>query len=221
MLLGGAIGAAVGANLQQKISSHQDLPLLDVLERYSGEWDERLNVDEVDWAGARPGEMKDRGILLTKTFQLTAAPHLQPVSVERKVEFQLAGAEWSVVGYIDYELEDSTVVDLKVKAKSPTPAELASELDPTVYLAARRAEGNPAPRFEYHVLKKTAKPAAEIHVATRTDQELDRFLQRLALVSREIAWREETGNWQGAPPGAWYCSQRSCGYWPSCRFGGG
>ncbi len=221
MMLGGAIGAAESRNFQEKITSGVDLPLADVLDFYDGEWSERVNMEEVDWAGVKPGAAKDQGVALTTCYHTTAAPDVRPISVERKLSFKLADAEWDVVGYIDWETVDGAVVDLKVKGKSFTTQEIQTEMDPTLYLAARRAEGNPASRFDFHVLKKTKEPGVEINAAQRTDRQLDRFLQRVALISQEIAWRTETGNWSGAAPGSWWCSQKSCGFWSTCRYGGG
>lgn len=220
MLLGGAVGAAEIANYQQKISSGVDLSLGDVLDLYAGEVDERVDTEDVDWQAEKPGAVKDQGAKLAAVYHTTIAPSVMPVSAERRVAFKLDGAEWDFQGYIDFETEAGAVADLKVKAKSFTPVELLSNLDATAYLAARRAEGNPAPTFEFHVVKKTKEPSAEIVTATRTDRQLDRFLQRLAQISREIEWRYETGEWAGAPPGAWWCAEKTCGFWKSCRYGG-
>ena len=221
LVLGKTVGAAVGANLQQKIETREDWPADEVVEYFAGEFEETAEVEDVDWGRSRPGRVKDQGAQLVRVYQQVAAPHVQPVSVERRVEFRLAGAEWTVQGYIDYELEDGTLADLKVKAKAPTEQELATELDPTLYLAARRAEGNPARAFYYDVVKKTQEPMVSRYRAERSDRQLDRFLQRLAQISQEIAWRTESGNWSGAPAGAWYCSPSRCGFWQSCPYGGG
>lgn len=83
----------------------------------------------------------------------------------------------------------------------------------------------PPRRFRYHNLVRPRVGAAlprdvVITETTRTDEQLDSFLALLYNVAAEIEWRYESDVWTGAPPGAWWCSERWCGFWHSCPFGG-
>jgi hypothetical protein len=55
----------------------------------------------------------------------------------------------------------------------------------------------------------------------RTDAQLDAFVDRLFAIAAEMAWRTEYDVWDGIrEPGSWFCSQKFCGFWDSCPYGG-
>lgn len=220
MLLGSAVGAAEAVNFQEKITSQQDLPLDDVLDCFSDEWGERIDREEVDWQDDKPGDLKDSGAAALKAYHETIAPTVQPVSVERPFVLRFPDVDWTFKGFLDLEDADGSVCDLKVKAKKLSPADAASDPQPTSYLLARRTEGKPAAEFRYHTMVRTKTPYAEVVVAQRTDAQLNAFVHRIYAVAAELAWRAEYDIWEGAVPGAWWCSEKSCGYWASCPMGG-
>lgn len=225
MIIGKAVGAAEATNYQDKIVSGEDLATDVVLDAYSDEWDHAVEREEIDWGEAKPATLKDEGARVLTVYHNTVAPQVAPTSVEREFQLRLPGADWTFRGFIDVETADRAVVDLKVKAKALSMAEAAADMQATAYLLARRQEaaagfGEPADRFDFHVLKKLKTPAVDTVPTTRTDTQLDAFLNRLSNVAAEIQWRTETDNWGYAAPGHWACGEKWCGFWSSCPGGG-
>src|SRR5690606_12595934 len=118
------------------------------------------------------------------------------------------------------ELADGVVADRKVRGRRLSKADADTDLQASMYLLARRSEGEPASRFDFHTMVRTKQPQVEVVPTVRTDAQLDRLTDRILAVAAEIAWRCEYDVWQGAVPGSWWCSERFCGYWHACPMGG-
>ena len=219
MILGSSVGAAEGHAYQVQIEEGTRPSTDDVLDLFSDEWDERIDSEEVDWRCDDAGETKDVGVLAVKAYDSTIAPFVTPVSVEREFNLQLEGVDWGFRGFFDLEDADGAVDDLKVR-KSKLGADAHTDIQPTSYLLARRAEGNPASGFNFHTMVKTKTPYAEVVPTERTDAQLDQFVDRLYGIAAEIHWRMESDVWGGAVPGAWWCTEKFCGFWDSCPMGG-
>lgn len=229
MLLGSCAGAATTQHFAQVIDTGEGYTLEQVEDEFSTEWEDRVAREEVSWQGEDPGELKDSGIRALDAFHSTIIPKIVPVSVEREFLLNWPGIEWGFQGFFDLEEqlvdEFGEVIGVGVgdtkfgKKRSQWDADF--DWQPSSYLYGRRAEGNPAPRFRFHVAVRTVKkPYAETVTTTRTNRQLDAFADRVFLAAQEIAWRAETETWSGAAPGAWMCSPKYCGYWSSCKFGG-
>jgi putative RecB family exonuclease len=221
MLLGSAVGSAEAQHYGHIIETGEGLTLEEVEDEFSGEWDARIFREEaIDWGESSPGELKDQGIAVLERYHVDVAPQVVPVSVEREFKLSWPGVDWGLTGFLDLEEADGAVADLKVRSRKLSKTDADTDLQAAAYLLARRAEQNPAPEFRFHVMTRTKRPAAEIVATQRTDRQLDSFTDRLFAAAAEIAWRTETDMWSGAVPGSWWCSQRFCGYWDSCKFGG-
>jgi hypothetical protein len=220
MILGSAVGAAEGHAYQVQIDGEDRPTTEDVLDLYAAEFDERSDREEIDWGDDKPGEIKDTGVLAVTAYEETVVPIVKPVAVEREFRLHFDGVDWGVTGYLDLEDDNDDVDDLKVRKSKLQPKDADADIQPPMYLLARRAEGKPARRFNFHTMVKTKTPYAEIVPTERTDRQLDSLINRVYQVAAEINWRLETDNWGGAVPGAWWCSERMCGYWAGCPMGG-
>jgi hypothetical protein len=220
MILGSAVGAAEGHAYQVQVDGEDRPTTQDVLDLYAAEFDYRSQQDEPDWGDAKPGEIKDTGVLAVKAYETKIVPTIKPVSVEREFRLSFDGVDWGVKGYLDLEDEDDEVDDLKVRKSKLGKTDADADIQPSMYLLARRAEESPARGFNFHTMVKTKTPYAEVVPTTRTDRQLDALIDRIYQVAAEINWRLETDNWGGAVPGAWWCSEKMCGYWSSCPMGG-
>lgn len=220
MVLGSSVGAAEAQADHAQIDTGERLDTADVVDLFADEWEDRTGREDIDWRGDKPGTLKDHGIAVVQEYERTVGPRLRPVSVEREFRLDFDGVDWGVTGYFDLEEEGDVVADRKVKGRRLSPADAATDIQPTMYLLAKRAEGNPAPRFDFHTLVRTKQPTVEVVPTVRTDAQLDHFADRILTVAAEINWRMETDVWQGAVPGSWACSPKFCGYWESCSMGG-
>lgn len=223
LILGSAVGHAAGQNYSQKIDSKEDMPEADLLDLYAGEFDYKQDTEEIVWGDVKPGEVKDSGAKVLAVYHTLTAPQVQPISVEREFEMSWEGLDWTFTGALDFEEVDGDVSDIKTKSRSMNQLDADTDFQASMYLVARRAEGNPAKRFGFHQMVKVKNPEAK-HVTpvytSRTDTQLDFVEHRVFQVAAEMAWRIESDNWGYAVPGSWKCSERYCGYWSTCPAGG-
>lgn len=245
-MLGSAIGGAERDSWGAQIESGAPLGEREVLDAFSDGWalqveratdtggigadddDENAPARAVHHGRRELARVKDSGARVLPLYHRTVAPTVKPIAVERKFTVYPADVDWTFEGYLDVETED-VIPDLKARSRTKgvvSRAEARGELQPTGYLYARRAEGNPASRFEFHSLVRqlrggTPRPAdVAVTEAHRTEAELDTFGRLLYIVAAQIAFAYEYDVWTPAPRGAWWCSEAWCGFWRACPFGG-
>jgi len=219
---------------------------------------ERLSVDQVkdafwdDWKAAAEREQlgiaweedmpEDRAFKLgldaiDLTFRELVPGLGEPVAAQRKLEYVLApGLEWTVQCYLDLETvrpdhgeQVLAVVDYKVKSTPLTEYKASSDFQPSVYLAGRWLEGDPASEFCFAQIAKPGprrrEMSASLVTTHRSSSQLRGALARIAQVASQIvACYERFGPdraWGFADPTGWKCSRRYCEAWGSCPGGGG
>jgi hypothetical protein len=210
MVLGSAAGAALAQHFGRQIESGEGLSTSDVLDEFASEWEDRIGREDVDFEKETAGGLKDSGAGALTIYHGQFAPAIVPVAVEREFQLSWPGVEWIVTGFLDLEDDAGLVRDYKMTSKRISQSAADGDLQPTMYLAARRAEGNPATGFRFDTMVRTKQPTAEVVETERTDRQLDFLSNRIFALAREIEWRCETGNWMGASPGTWFCS--------TCRY---
>jgi hypothetical protein len=216
MILGGAAGAALVQSFGLQIERGMGLSTDELLDEFSSEWEDRLEREDIDFEKETPGALKDSAVAALRVYHRQLAPDVIPASVERPFELSWPGCPFDLIGFIDLETADGGLVDFKTTGKRWGAEKAGAELQPTVYLAAKRAEGNPAAGFAYHLLIRTKQATAEIVPTARTETQLDLLTYRVFSIARSIEWRWRNDCWQGAPPDlAWLC--RGCGY-DSCAW---
>lgn len=240
LLIGKAAGNAAARNWHQKKESYVDLPASEVTEIYHDEFDLAVEGAEapIDWRDQKKDDVRGAGARALAAYQGKVAPIVQPVSIEREFVLEFDEVDWVFKGYFDLEYvlseegraridapapngdEPTIPGDLKMKAKMLSQDEADNDVQATSYLTARRAEGLPYNRFEFHVATTAKEPRAELVLTDRTDVQLDNFLRRTFQIAAEIGWRHENDHWQGAPPGSWWCSEKWCGFYNTCPYGG-
>lgn len=210
MVLGSAAGAALAQHYGHQLEGGIGISTEAVLDEFASEWDHRIAEEDVDYGNDTPGELKDSGARALGTYHQQIAPGITPLSVERGFELSWPGVDWKLTGFLDLETAENRVCDYKLGAKKMSDADARADLQPTTYLVARRAEGNPAAGFDFHVMARTKQATATIVPAPRTSWQLDQFTERVFALAVEIDWRCESGNWMGAPPMTWFCG--------TCRY---
>lgn len=234
-ILGSAVGRAEGTSYQEQIDSGLPLPAADVLDAFSAEWEleleQRGDRGGIQWEDEKPGKVKDSGARVLGLYHRTVAPQIKPAAVEQRFNVGLPGVDWTFTGYRDLDELSGDVSDFKVRSPGKgvvSTEEAAGDLQVTGYLFSRRAEvqAGLAPRlgdFNFHNFVRGSELAPRnvlVTPAARTEQQLDSFLALLYRVAAEINWRTEHDVWHGPAPGSWQCSERWCGYYRRCVFGG-
>lgn len=210
MVLGASAGAALAQHYGTQLETGEGLGREQLLDQFSDEWDERTSREEIDYERETPAALKDSGARALAIYHAAIAPAVTPVAVEREFELTWPGVQWALTGYFDLEDSDGDIRDYKVTTKRITPAAADGDLQATIYLAARRAEGNPAGRLWFDTLLRQAQPKAETVETARSDLQLDLLTDRIFAIAAEINWRCQTDIWSGSAPGTWFCS--------TCRY---
>jgi hypothetical protein len=200
MVLGSAADAALTQHYGTVIETGEGFSTERVLDEFSTEWEDRISSEEVDWGKDTAGQLKDSGAGALRIYHRLIAPSVKPVAVQHEFELSWPGVQWKLTGFIDLEDADGHVRDYKMTAKRISPAAAAADLQPDVYLVARRAEGDPAAGFLFDTMVRTSQPTAEVVPTERSERQLDRLTDRIFDLAREIAWRFENDVWSGAAP---------------------
>jgi hypothetical protein len=210
MILGSAVGAAEAQSYSLKLETGEPYSVEQVCDEFDAEYEDRISREPVEWGNDNAGDLKDSGVVVLEKYHREIVPEVVPVSVEREFELSWPGIDWNVVGFIDVEDADGVVRDLKVRGKRMSQKDAHADLQPTLYLAARRAEGAPAEGFVFDTMVRATKPFAESVATWRSDAQLDHMSARIFALAIELDWRVQSGNWTGAAPGTWFCG--TCSY---------
>lgn len=211
MILGSAAGAAEAQHYSAVIETGEGFTTEQVLDEFSDEWEYRLGREEVEFGRDTPGELKDSAAAALRVYHTVHAPAVRPVSVEREFAIAWPGLDWNLTGFLDLEQDNDVVSDLKMKGRRMSAADAHADLQPTTYLVARRAEGRPATRFDFHTMIRGIKqPTAEIVPTTRSEAQLDAFTDRVFALAAEMVWRAENDIWIGAAPGIFKAGSDVC-----------
>lgn len=153
-VLGSAFHGAQEHNWRQKIETHEDVPVAEVVEFFHDKaWPDAVEgaggEAEIKWDGA-PEETRATGAAMTAVYREAVAPRVQPTAVERELRLDI-GLPVPLLGYIDVETAGPTIDTKTSRAKRTTP-KADWRLQGRVYRLLR-----PAP-VDWHVITKAKVP---------------------------------------------------------------
>jgi len=218
---GTGVHRANEANLRQKISSGVDLPVSDLKDAARDGYIKALSNgvflprDELPAKNRLINEGLNETIVLTELYHDEVAPEIVPLDVERKFLIDV-GLELPLSGIIDIE-QDNRVDDLKTSARTWPDTRIKSEIQPVFYSFAHQREIGVRPEFHYHILiplKSGAKRQVQSMVATDADYKA--LFAKIEVVIQML----KTGLFPPANPSSWWCSEKWCGYWTTCKYVG-
>jgi len=176
-----------------------------------GEWEDRP-------IQAVKGAVKDQSIALARLDATEFLPKIEPLEVEKVWLVQHDLLPKPIKMIIDLVTEDGQIRDLKTCGRSPARGDADTDPQLTLYALGRRiATGEEETSVRKDYLVKTKTPKAVFQTSTRDESDLQVVLNRIARVCEGI----EKELWIPAPTGAWWCSERFCGYWNQCPFAAG
>jgi len=225
------IHSSVELNFKQKIDTFLDLPLSDVLDNFSTEFDERKH--KTAWfKDEKPAAFKDQGYNLLGGYQKIIAPGIQPTHVEHKFEIHFDNFDIPLIGRTDL-IHSENISDNKCTGKAPSVVakEADESLQLTAYALAYRAEFHRAEKgvsiialfrpkdkkeqLSHPFVKKATKPKAsnvQTFSSTRDQKSINRYLKLMAHVKNAI----ENDIYHPCDPNNWWCSPAWCGYHAIC-----
>ncbi|HEY7421439.1 MAG TPA: PD-(D/E)XK nuclease family protein [Gaiellaceae bacterium] len=138
LVLGSAVHSAVGFNLTQKIDSHEDLPSAEVVSYFNDHaWPVAVErdggEDEIRW-DSKPDTVRSDGERVTVGYHAVVCPTIQPLAVERRLDFVVPGVPVPFIGYIDFE-ELTHQVDLKTGKQVQRKPDANWRFQGTIYAA--------------------------------------------------------------------------------------
>lgn len=224
LIVGIGVDASVSANLRAKKHTKKLLTIEEVSDAARdsvvgefGNREVRLIDDEVsDGLKATKAKAVDKAVRLSRLHAYTLAPNIEPTEVQRWWQIDIPGYPMNLTGKIDVQEGSDSIRDTKTSAKTPNAAAADESNQLTLYaLAVKVVDGQaPAKVFLDTLvdLKTGAKPV--VLESRRTDAD---FRVMLARVERAMEVVEK-GAFVPANQTDWWCSDRFCGYAPTCPF---
>lgn len=222
MLRGTGIHGGVETNMRQKIETHADLPVKEIVDAAVAKFDAELaggyslsTEEQSRGAAVVIGETRDTVATLAELAGAEVCPEYQPAAVEQAVRIELPHLSHDVLGVIDLVDDQSRVIDLKTAAKSKSQADADGSTQLTVYSAMHHVlRGEPPKELRLEVLVSTKTPKRQTLVTHRGERDIAALAARLEAVTNGVG----KGVFAPAPDGAWWCGPKWCGYFHSCPF---
>lgn len=236
MAVGTATHAAIEADMRQKLQTGELLPgeaIADLArdrtaELFAGEMD--LTEEEAATGGkaAQAGPAQDKAIRLATLHHAQVAPGLQPAACERPFALDIGPAleplgitaPFDLVGTIDLEVvggdgAPNAIHDAKTTAKAPDQNAAEQSLQLAAYaLAKRTLDGDPPSSLVLDYLVDNKTPKHVRLVSLPTDDRERALVARIGVVAQAM----QAGLFPPAPPDAWWCSARFCGFHSTCPY---
>ena len=218
---GTGVHKANEVNLKQKVKTKIDLPLSDLTDAardgYVHAFRNGVYLTKEDQSSKNSllNDGLNDTIRLTRLYQEEVAPEIVPIEVEREFKINV-GLPLLLAGRIDME-EDFKVDDLKTAGMSWPAGRIDKEIQPIFYSYAHEKETGIRPEFVYHILVALkTKAKRQVQKITATDNHYQALFAKLKMFCKML----ETGTFLPANPSSWWCSNKWCGYYDTCKYVG-
>jgi hypothetical protein len=213
-MLGTATHAAIEHNYRKKKESRVDLPLAEVQEFYSANFD--YLKGRVLWErGEIPGKIKDDGVKMVELYHTEVAPRIVPDLVEERFTVKFDNCNLIFKGIIDLVTDTGFIVDHKTSSRTPNPETVHKDLQCTAYaLGLRYATGRIETGIAFDYIVRAKVPKIIRIDTSRTQEDIDQLLRLLGQVTTSI--REGRFYPNSCEQ---YCSAKMCSYWDCCEGG--
>lgn len=198
LVIGSIFHETLEWNYTQKIRSHVDRPLSEVVE-YLGDAavpkviEEAGGKDEIRWDVGGDTTLaldraRDDALRMTGAYHATVLPRIQPVAVEQRIEWQPTGFPLPVIGYLDTITDDHRILDTKTGKQVTRRLKPSWNLQGLVYSNAR---GMPV---EFHSVSRAKTPAictpleSEEMVIEPNLQQAQNLIRLMRLLLDQIEW---------------------------------
>lgn len=197
-------------NYHQKYRSHEDLPVADLKEYFSEDFDQV----ETDFMGDDPGKVKDSGIAALAEYQSVIAPRVQPVEVEESFVMDFKNVPWNFQGKIDLVDNAPTLIETKTTSRglsSPKQDHLIQTSFYTLAYKRRKQIPDARTRIDYSVCGQQKQRVISFDVQITKSHERS-VLNLLAMVAKgienDVWFHNRIDN---------FCTRRYCQYWRECE----
>jgi hypothetical protein len=230
LMLGSAIDHTVNKNYEHKIKTERDYRLDYVTDIFSDEFN-KLRKETEFGKKEKPGELKDLGVKMVKSYHSTIAPKVKPKTVQRVITVDFPELGFSFQGTIDREdgAKAEGLKDVKTRKQSPSlyqgvyQPDYRDAIQLKSYGIAKLAKKEPLKQIQVEYIVKLKEPKTIIvDVPHPSKADLEYFKKSLAWTNdRFQGLMNET---VAVIPNRFdmMCSKKYCKFWNICekRFGG-
>ena len=222
LIVGSATHKSIEKNLKSVINNGGLLPLEEIKDTARdalvNNWNSgvMLNDDEMKdgLEKTRAGAI-DKAVRLSELHATKKAPEIRPTHIERKWNIELPNYPMDLVGQIDIQEGSIRIRDSKTSGKTPAKTIADESIQLTAYaLAVKIIDGKEVSEVSFDYLIDTKEPQALSFSSTRTNEDFQVLLRRIENAIIVI----EKGSFMPARETDWWCGQKWCGYWNSCKF---
>jgi hypothetical protein len=216
LLQGTGFHRGAEGNLKQKIESHKDLPVKEIVDMAVSAFDIEMSggyklTDGEASVGAKKvlGEARDKLAEMAEIHATDQAPDYQPVAVEHKQLIVFPSASHDLLTVTDLRDTKKRVTDFKTAAKKKPVASIHSDLQLTIYAAAYKIDiGEMPSEVRQDIVTKTKSPARQLLQSERTVADFQALVYRVNSILSAI----QAGIFPPCSPGSWNCGPKWCGY---------
>jgi hypothetical protein len=225
LLYGKSTDEAINVDMEQKITSHVDLPVDDLKDAFVDAWDTGKDNTEF-FPKDKPEELKEIGINAIGTWVQEVAPTVNPEAVQKQLIIQFPGFDYDILQYADVITQEKGVIDNKTAGRSISTNKDTGELivpsehrlQLTMYGMGYEANYGEDPvslGLDYSIKNKTPKMQRVSWAPSKTDKQLafNLVVGVAEGMSKEIFIPNRN---------SMMCNQRMCGWWRECeaKYGG-
>lgn len=212
LLRGSAVDRAASRNLTQKIRSHEDMPVADVLdlaeEAMREDVDDEGGPKSIDWEGSSFPRAIDSTMELTRIHMLHHAPAIHPKAVQEEMHRPLKDGR-DFVGYLDFITEDGAVGDIKTGKRRMGQASADTDMQAHAYAYLM---GKGIDFAYWRTIDTGTQRYEEVLNTHRTSEQASWYEHAAEEVSAAINTGIFPPNTQG-----WHCSPKFCDFWQRCQ----
>jgi len=220
---GTAVHKGAEENAKQKITTHVDLPVKDVVDIAANTFDEQVKHEGV-WLSPEEiatgeklviGAAKDTAVSLAELMARESLPKFQPAEIEVTGRLEIPESSHDLLGRIDLIDERDIIVDYKTSARAKSQADVDGDDQFTMYdLLYRATKGKPPRGIIVENLVSTKVPKVVTLATNRTLEDSQVLINRINAMLIGL----KMGSFMPAITGQWWCSAKFCGYAPTCKY---
>jgi len=220
---GSGVHGGAQHNFTQKIESHEDLPLKDIIEVAITSFERRLDSDDVlllpeeveTGKSTIIGRAKDSVSRMATVLVEDVVHKYQPVLVEQKQKILLPSSSHDLVCILDLADDQDRVVDFKTGTKKK-PKGMADESEQLTFqaLTYKAHTGRMPKEIILECLIDKAKPENQTLTTTRNLQHIEGLVARITTMQAGL----EAGIYIPTTADNWKCSPRWCGFFNTCPY---
>lgn len=222
---GTGVHRSAAKNLQQIIDTQEAAPLDECLDiaaetvknEVAGQGVILSEEEKTIGIAKLTGDAVDGAVRLSRLHYSDLAPIINPTHVEREIVLEIPDFEYDILGYVDVVSDRGTTVrDLKTSGKSPSADDAHRSTQLTIYsLAIEVLDLKLVLLSCIDCLVDLKTPVAKTITSYRTRQHYEALVDTMQLAARVI----KSGAFMPAPPAAWWCAEKWCGYFAECPYG--